>query len=174
VLDLFAIRFALAGCGARTAGKDPRVVAVEPDLQPTRSSSVSPLLVGCLVAAIAATIGLGVLTIVALSNPPPPPPSAGASGHPPPPNFGMSAAITVAAALFAIAWVSTFVALSRDHILRRIDRARAEISAAVTAAVGDYGDHRETEGYVHGRRQGLREAAQSERGAEVVTLRPVD
>jgi hypothetical protein len=150
-------------------------VAVQPD-PPTRPPSVSPLLVGCLVAAIAASIGLGVLTIMQLTAAPPlrpPPPTANGSGRPPPPG-SLSTAFIIVAALFAIAWVGAIVAFSRDHILRRIDRARAEISAELSAGMAEYGDLRETEGYVHGRRQGLREAAGPDRGGEVLKLRPVD
>jgi hypothetical protein len=66
----------------------------------------------------------------------------------------------ISLALFVLAWLAVLVVLSRDQILHRISALRgsegAEVLAErVTALMREYGEHRETEGYVNGMRTGM-------------------
>jgi hypothetical protein len=121
------------------------------------------MFVGSLVAAIAATAALAFLMIVQLSSPPPPPrpdQQGGGGGGPPPVALtnpqNLTSLIVIAAALFAIAWIATIAAAIRDQILRETHKIMA-----------DYGDLRETDGYVSGYHQRGRP------DAEVLRLRPL-
>jgi hypothetical protein len=121
----------------------------------------SPMFVGSLVAAISATVALAFLLVVQVTAPPGPPPGSqqqGPGGRPPPllnPQ-NLVSIIVIVAALFTIAWVATIAAAARDLILRDTQKIMSE-----------YGELRETDGYVNGYRQGGRPEA------EVRQLHPV-
>jgi hypothetical protein len=116
------------------------------------------MFVGSLVAAIAATFALIAVLILVVNAPPPqPPPAQGGGGGGPggmPPSQllsgpSLTSAAVVAAALFTIAWVATIVTAVRDQMLHAMDKILSE-----------YGEMRETEGYLHGYRQGGRPEAE--------------
>ena len=120
----------------------------------------SSMFVGSLVAAIAATLALAFLIVVQVTAPPPPPPGSqqGSGGRPAPllnPQ-NLTSIIVIVAALFTIAWIATIAAAIRDQILRETHRIMTE-----------YGDLRETDGYVNGYHQRGRPEA------EVRQLHPV-
>ena len=124
-------------------------------------SKRSSMFVGCLVAAIAATLALAFLMIVQITSPPGPPPGSqqAAGGRPAPPLLNpqnLTSIVVVVAALFTIAWIATIAAAVRDQILRESHKILTE-----------YGELRETDGYVNGYRQGGRPEA------EVRQLHPV-
>jgi hypothetical protein len=121
------------------------------------------MFVGSLVAAIATTVALAFLIILQVNSPPPPPPNqqgGGGGGRPPsaailnPQN--LTSLIVIAAALFTIAWIATIAAAIRDQILHETHKIMSE-----------YGDLRETDGYVSGLHQ------RSRPDAEVLRLRPL-
>jgi len=133
---------------------------------------VSKLLLGCSVAAIAATAGLAVAAIMDASRPPPRPlPGAGGPPPPPPP----SELLIISVGFFVLAWLAVLVVLSRDQILHRIGAVQAGEQAAelaaieerITATFKEYGEQRETEGYVNGMRTAMAQGP----GAEVRPLR---
>jgi hypothetical protein len=125
-------------------------------------SKRSSMFVGSLVAAIAASVALAFLIVVQVTAPPGPPPGSlqPASGRPPAPPLmnpqNLTSIIVIVAALFAIAWIATIAAAIRDQILRETHRIMSE-----------YGDLRETDGFVAGYHQRGRPEA------EVLKLRPV-
>jgi hypothetical protein len=119
----------------------------------------SSMFVGCLVAAIAATLALAFLMAVQVTAPPGPPPGQQGPGRPGPPLLNpqnLTSGIVIVAALFTIAWIATVAAAIRDQILRETNRIMTE-----------YGDLRETDGYVNGYHQRGRPEA------DVLKLRPV-
>jgi hypothetical protein len=119
----------------------------------------SSMFVGCLVAAIAATLALAFLMAVQVTAPPGPPPGQQGPGRPGPPLLNpqnLTSGIVIVAALFTIAWIATIAAAVRDQILHETHKIMAE-----------YGELRETDGYVNGYRQGGRPEA------EVRQLHPV-
>lgn len=104
------------------------------------------MFVGSLVAAIAATVALAFLVVAQATSPPPPPPTQAAGKPPPPPGIlnpqTLTSVIVVVAALFTIAWIATIAAAARDLIMRDTHKI-----------MSDYGELRETDGYVNGYRQ---------------------
>jgi hypothetical protein len=117
------------------------------------------MFVGSLVAAIAATVWLVSLFVLEIQTPPPAPPSvATGTGAPPPPAVASSLTglIIIATATFAIAWIATIMAAIRDQILSETNRILSE-----------YGEMRETDGFLNG----LRQASRPE--VEVRALHPV-
>src|SRR3954451_16696894 len=83
---------------------------------------LSKLLLGALVAAVAATGALIVTMVVGLPPAHPPP---GPNGMPPPPpNLTSLAVFPVITGLFVLAWLTVVVAFSRDQILSQIERLR--------------------------------------------------
>jgi hypothetical protein len=137
---------------------------------------LSKLLLGSLVAAVAATGALIVTMIVGLPPSHPPPPGPGGM-PPPPPNLTSLAVFPVITGLFVLAWLAVVVAFSRDQILRRIEQLRtppavegrliAELRAQLAAdrerelqllekriaeLTEEYGEQRETDGYLNGMR----------------------
>jgi hypothetical protein len=119
------------------------------------------MFVGSLVAALASTAALMFLLVVQLTAQPPPRPGEPGPGGKPPPSpllnpQNLTSAIVIVAAVFTICWIATIAAAIRDQILRETNRIMSE-----------YGELRETEGYVNGYRQGGRP------GAEVRQLHPV-
>jgi hypothetical protein len=152
---------------------------------------MSRLLLGCLLAAVAATGALIVTVAVNVSGPPGgggrPPGSdpGGGPGGPPPVDAGALALFAVVTGLFVLTWLAALVVFSRDQVLRRIrdlpaepaadpadarrelealvtelraglaaDRTRelGELSDRIAAMTSEYGEQRETDGYLNGMR----------------------
>lgn len=140
---------------------------------------LSTLLLGSLVAAVAATGAL--IITVAVGMPPGHPPPSGAGGMPPPPPLTSLAVFPVVTGLFVLAWLAVIVAFSRDQILRRIEQLhsgptadgrqldqliselRAQLAAdreselqvlekRIAELTEEYGEQRETDGYLNGMR----------------------
>jgi hypothetical protein len=135
------------------------------------------LLVG-LVAAIISSIAVGVAAVLATDQHGGPPPGSqgfGGQGAPPPPP-GMSTGeigVTIAVALFVISWMTVILAVARDQVLRRAaNRAEtSELREAVQALrdeIRQYGEERETDGYL----AAMRESGPSQHGT-VRRLRPI-
>jgi hypothetical protein len=122
-------------------------VAAQFDIQP-RGLRASPMFVGSLVAAVASTVVLTVLAILQAQQPPPranpqnPPPP------PPPPH--LMAGLIIVAAIFVVAWVAVLLAVARDTIMRRIDAHESRFEAVLAEKINEYGELRETDGYVYG------------------------
>ena len=146
---------------------------------------LSKLLLGALVAAVAAT---GALIITMLVGLPPAHPPPGPGGlPPPPPNLTSLAVFPVVTGLFVLAWLAVVVAFSRDQILRRLEQLqdgpaadqrqldqlitelRAQLAAdrerelrvlqeRITELTEEYGEQRETDGYLNGMRVATGEA----------------
>jgi hypothetical protein len=110
------------------------------------SFHASPLLIGAGVAAVASTVLLAVLWYFDAHAVPPPPPVNGRPG-PPPSNLALQFVL----ALCMVSWLAVLVAICRDQVVRRINVATGEIIAAVS----EYGERRETEGYLKARRSEL-------------------
>jgi len=140
---------------------------------------LSKLLLGSLIAAVAAT---GALIITMAVGLPPAHPPPGPNGMPPPPpNLTSLAVFPVLTGLFVLAWLTVVVAFSRDQILSRIEQLRdgpavdacqldqliAELRAQLAAdrerelealeeriaeLTEEYGEQRETDGYLNGMR----------------------
>jgi hypothetical protein len=115
------------------------------------SLHVSPLLLGCGLAAVASTILLAVLWYLD-AKPPPPPRGLGPPPPPPPTHLGLLVVLGV----FTICWVAVIAAVCRDQIIRQING----VAQQVTAATLEFGEHRETEGYLLAMR-----VAEAERGS---------
>ena len=140
---------------------------------------LSRLLLGSLVAAVAATGALIVTMIVGLPPAHPPPGPGGLP--PPPPSLQPLAVFPVVTGLFVLAWLVVVVAFSRDQILRRIEQLRAEpgpdspqfdrliaelraqlaadrerelqlLEGRIAELTEEYGEQRETDGYLSGMR----------------------
>jgi hypothetical protein len=155
------------------------------DRTPTGAGvEISRLLISAAVTAIAATGGLVVVTVLALSGPDGPPPGAG--GPPPPPHQHTLAILVVVTGLCVLSWLAVLVVFTRDQLLARLADLRtaggdpavqeaaaqlrselaeeqrtglAAIEDRITALTSEYGDRRETDGYL----QGMRAAAAGER-----------
>jgi hypothetical protein len=135
---------------------------------------MSKLLMVSIVAAIAAT---GALVITLLVGLPSPPPGPGPDGRPPPPpDLNGLAVFSVVTGLFVLAWLAVLVVHSRDLILSRIttpepstellEEMRA-LGDRVAALTTEYGEQRETDGYL----QGMRAAAAQPPDQVVTPLR---
>jgi hypothetical protein len=146
---------------------------------------VSKLLLTSIVAAIATSVAMVVATVMIVQAPPPPPPQAG--GPPPPPMVAPIVTIIVITGMFVVSWLAVLVVLARDQLLRRLrelpagdgpppdellatvreelaaDRRAdlAELEARLTALTTEYGEQRETDGYVNGMRVATRPPNQS-------------
>jgi hypothetical protein len=141
---------------------------------------LSTLLLGSLIAAVAATGALIITLIVGMPPGHPPPPGPGGMPPPPPPLTSL-AVFPVVTGVFVLAWLAVIVAFSRDQILRRIEELRAgpttdaprldqvigELRAQLAAdreqelrvlqeriaeLTEEYGEQRETDGYLNGMR----------------------
>jgi hypothetical protein len=140
---------------------------------------ISKLLVVCVIAATAAT---GALIISVLVGMPGPVPAPGPNGlPPPPPDLRPLAVIPVITGLFVLAWLAVLVVFSRDQILLRIREARndaapdpalssqqlaalraelavdrerelQQLSERLAELTAEYGERRETDGYLNGMR----------------------
>jgi hypothetical protein len=145
---------------------------------------ISKLLVICVAAAIAATSALVIELLVGMPEPPKGPPPNGMPG--PPPDLSVLAVFTVVTGLFVLAWLAVLVVFSRDQILARdrsepsttlgedgsqqvselLAKLRVELAAdrereirLLDERLGEYGERRETDGYLHGLRVGTAEDA---------------
>jgi hypothetical protein len=135
---------------------------------------ISKLLVATIISATAATGALVVTVLVELPPSTPPPP--GPNGlPPPPPSLQPLAVFPIVTGLFVLAWLAVLVVFSRDQILRRIhdtrdvalaerfaglradlaaDRERElrELGRRIETLTAEYGEQRETDGYLNGMR----------------------
>jgi hypothetical protein len=136
---------------------------------------LSKMLVHFIVAAIAATSALIVAVLVAM--PPGRAPGPGPNGQPPPPPDMQSTAIfPILTGLFVLSWLAVLVVFCRDQVLARLreiqsldlDREqldqllanlRTELAGdrerelrALDERLAEYGEHRETDGYLSGMR----------------------
>ncbi|MFI7547592.1 hypothetical protein [Actinoplanes sp. NPDC049599] len=139
---------------------------------------VSKLLLGALIAAVAATGALIITVVAGLPPAHPPPPAPGTM--PPPPPLTSLAVFPVVTGLFVLAWLAVVVAFSRDQILRRIEQLRAPaadqrqldqlivelraqlavdrerelqvLEERIAELTEEYGEQRETDGYLNGMR----------------------
>jgi hypothetical protein len=108
------------------------------------SFHASSLLIGSGIAAVASTVLLAVLWYFDSHAIPPPRPISG----PPPPPPHNNLALHVVLGLCMVSWLAVLIAICRDQVIRRINVAVAE----VLTAVSEYGERRETEGYLKARR----------------------
>jgi len=115
------------------------------------SFNVSPMLLASGVAAIISTILLAVLWY--LDARPPPPRVPGPPAPPPPPPQHL--AFLVVLGIFTVAWVAVIASICRDQIIRHLN----DVAQRVTTATLEFGEHRETEGYLLAMRN-----AEAERG----------
>lgn len=137
---------------------------------------MSGLLIHCVIIAVAATGALAVTLLVGFPQQPGPPPGIPGVPPGPPPNVRGVAALVVVTGLFVLAWLAVLVVYARDQILRSIpgDReeamdaermrellaeVRAELAAdrerewqAISERLAEYGEQRETDGYLTGMR----------------------
>jgi hypothetical protein len=133
--------------------------------------NVSPLLLSSIVAAAATTVALIVIVALEARPPaaPPPLPGGGPARIPLPPTF---APLIVITSLFIVSWLAVLVVLCRDRIIQRLgaaqEAARSDI-ASLRGQLAEYGDSRETEGYLYGLR-----SAQQTRPARLHPLPPPD
>jgi hypothetical protein len=131
---------------------------------------VSKLLLVCSVAAIAATAAAAVATYMDATRSRPPGPGPG--GGPPPPPPPPSEAFIISIGFFVLAWLAVLIVLSRDQVLRQVAALRAgegldEMEERITTMMREYGEQRETEGYVNGMRTAMTQGP----GADVRPLR---
>ncbi len=112
---------------------------------------LSKLLVACLGAAIAATAALIVALAVGMPGPPGSPPPNGQL--PPPPDLDSLVLFIVVTGLVVLAWLATLVVWFRDQMIERLGD-ESEVSALrielrqLGDRIGDYGEQRETDGYL--------------------------
>jgi len=135
---------------------------------------ISRLLVVCIVAAAAATSALVIQVVIGMPGSAPRP---GPNGMPPPPpELRPLAVFSIVTGLFVLAWLSVLVVFCRDQVLLRIRELRApepapeqldellaklrsELAAdrgselqLLDERLAEYGERRETDGYLRGMR----------------------
>ncbi len=112
---------------------------------------LSKQLVACLGAAIAVTAALVVALAVGIPGPPGGPPPNGQL--PPPPDLDSLVLFIVLTGLVVLAWLATLVVWFRDQIIERfadesgVSALRIELGQ-LNDRIGDYGEQRETDGYL--------------------------
>jgi hypothetical protein len=140
---------------------------------------ISKLLVAAVIMATAATGAL--IIAILIDMPPSTPPPPGPNGlPPPPPPMQPLAVFPIVTGFFVLSWLAVLVVFSRDQILQHLRQqaapavSRDELRAALAdlraevagdrereiGALGDrlaeltteYGEHRETDGYLNGMR----------------------
>ena len=132
------------------------------------------------VAIIVATAATGALLVTALIGLPPGPPGGPRGEPPPPPDEESLAVFTIVTGFFVLAWLAVLVIFSRDQILRHLQHRqpptpasgvsreelgdllaglRNELAAdrerdlqVLREQISEYGDQRETDGYLGGMR----------------------
>jgi hypothetical protein len=148
---------------------------------------MSKLLLIALVVATAATGGLVITLVVGLPPGHPPPPGPGGM-PPPPPSLRPLAVFPVITGLFVLSWLAVLVIFSRDQILQRIRDSEREPAAnaqridelmsdlrsklaadrehelqvleqRIAELTTEYGEQRETDGYLNGMRVATTEDA---------------
>lgn len=142
----------------------------ERDERPARTHvPLSQQFLTTLVVAVAATLALvGIVLVQAFDRPAPPP--GGGNGQPPGPPPS-DALVIIAAAVFVLAWAAVMLTYNRDLITHRMGAIESAVGALRTqladdhradlAALGrqlvslteEFGEQRETDGYVNGLRQ---------------------
>jgi hypothetical protein len=120
-------------------------VSAPPTSRTGVSFHASPLLIGSGIAAVASSVLLAVLWYFDSRGMPPPPVTSAGQQPPPPPS---DVAIHLVLGLCIVTWLAVLVAACRDQIVTRINAATQE----VLQAVSEYGERRETEGYLKARR----------------------
>ena len=137
---------------------------------------MSRLLVHCVIVAVAATGALAVTLLAGFPEQPGPPPGIPGVPPGPPPNVRGVAALVVVTGLFVLAWLAVLVVYARDQILNSLpgdrteamdadrmremlDEVRKELAAdrerewqAISEKLAEYGELRETDGYLSGMR----------------------
>jgi hypothetical protein len=155
---------------------------------------ITKLLVTAVIVATAATGALIVTILFGMPHPGPPPP--GPNGMPPPPpNLQPLAVFPIVTGFFVLAWLAVLVIFSRDQIMlllrqqqdpgvsadelsTKLAELRAEIAAereqelrslseSLTEMTIEYGERRETDGYLNG----MRTAAAPDQPENVRSLR---
>jgi hypothetical protein len=157
--------------------------------EPPRSGlhfHISKLLVAVFILAIAATGALIIIVLVLMPSASIPPPGPGGM-PPPPPNMQPLAVFPIVTGFFVLSWLAVLVVFSRDQVLQllhqppaggvsreELDRLRAEIAAdrerdlaALSEQLVEYGERRETDGYLNG----MRTAASEPPEANVRSIR---
>jgi hypothetical protein len=131
------------------------------------------MLLAMLVIAAAATVGL--ILVISQSRPTVVPPLV-ATQIGAVPRLVATVPVIVAAAIFVVSWIGVVVAYCRDQILHRVeaiertvgatlttlDAVRAEITS-LRGGLAEYGEQRETDGYVHGVRAAAQRTATTSR-----------
>lgn len=107
------------------------------------SFHASPLLIGSGIAAVASTILLVVLWYFDARTMPAPRIAGQPAGAP-----HTHLALQFVLGVCLVTWVAVLIAICRDQVVRRINVATDE----VLAALSEYGERRETEGYLKARR----------------------
>src|SRR5262245_58792177 len=122
----------------------PRLGSTESDLH----FRVSKLFVGTAIGAVVTTVALviAIVTYVPSRQPPPAPDSP-----PPPPTPPLDlqtfVIFTILTGLCIGAWLAFLVAFARDHVLRSI-RAGQAAAEELRREIAEYGEQRETDGYL--------------------------
>jgi hypothetical protein len=150
---------------------------------------ISKLLVVCIVFAAAATSALVIQMVTGMPGHSPGP---GPNGQPPPPpEMQPLAVFSIVTGFFVLAWLSVLVVFCRDQILLRLratpaaehadlekllSTLRAELAAdrerelqSLDERLAEYGERRETDGYL----SGMRVATSDPVEAKVRALRPL-
>ena len=130
---------------------------IKASARPGLHVQLSPLVFGSIIAGIASTIAVVAFAAMSMHSPGRPP-----AGQPPPPPPDTTG-LTISVGICVIAWVAVLVSLCRDQILARLATLREEL----TTLTDEYGERRETDGYLHA----MRSAGLS--SAEVRSLRRV-
>lgn len=140
---------------------------------------ISKLLVATIIAATAATGALVVTVLVEMPSSAIPPPGPGGL-PPPPPNLQPLAVFPIVTGLFVLSWLAVLVVFSRDQILQRLrqqdspapsreelagllaelraelagdrDRELHALGERLDELTAEYGEQRETDGYLRGMR----------------------
>lgn len=99
---------------------------------------LSRLLLGSLIAGVASTVAVAIFGALAAR----PRPAGPLTGNPPPPEA--MPGLVVSVGLFVVAWVAVLVTIARDQILRRL----ATLETGLRAFADEYGEQRDTDGYL--------------------------
>jgi hypothetical protein len=123
---------------------------------------MSPMLLIGIIAAVISSAAVVISAIVA-AQPGGPPPDGG--GGPPGPPPGSTIPLIISSAFFVVSWATVAVAVARDELAHRMN----ELHVWMEQMLHDYGEQRETEGYL----KALRAAAGPPGNGDVRPLRKV-